>query len=68
MGSVRDPGTAAMEAQELERARLSVAQDRRRAEAHRARERAMKGDDSARRELAKDYAAVNDKERARAQR
>ena len=68
MGSVRDPGRDAMEAAELERARLSVQQERRQVQARRDRERAMKGDESARRALAKDYAAMNEKERARAQR
>lgn len=68
MGSVRDPGTAAREADELERARLSAAQERRQVQARRARENAMRGDENARRTLAADFAAVNDKERARAQR
>lgn len=57
-----------MEADELERARLSAAQERRQVQARRARENAMRGDENARRTLAADFAAVNDKERARAQR
>lgn len=68
MGSVRDPGRAQMEAEELERARLAAEQDRRQVQARRSRENALKGNATAREDLAKDYAAVNAKERARAQR
>lgn len=69
MGSVRDPeGTAAMEAAELERAKLAARQTRTQAAAARQRERAMKGSRAARRELAKDYAPVSAAERARLKR
>lgn len=66
MASVRDPGRAQMEAEELERARLAAAQDPRQARARRSRENALRGDQAARQDLAKDYAAVSEKERARA--
>lgn len=68
MGSVRDPGRAAMEAAELARAQEARRQAIRQANARRARERALRGSEAARRELAKDYAAVNARERARAER
>lgn len=69
MGSVRDPeGTAALEAAELERAKLAARQTRSQTAASRARERKMKGNRQARRELAKDYAAVSATERARLKR
>lgn len=58
MGSVRDPGTAAMEAAERQRAALSVAQTRRQASARRDREHRLAGSTAARRELAEDFAAL----------
>lgn len=57
-----------MEAEELARARMAAEQAPRQARARRARENAMKGDVAARLALAADFAAVNDKERARAHR
>lgn len=66
MASLRDPGRAAMEAEELARAELNAAQARRQVQARRARERALAGSETARRELAADYAAVNAVERRRA--
>lgn len=58
MGSVRDPSAAAMEAEELRRARLSAAQTANQTKARKARERALTGDPEARRELAKDWAPL----------
>jgi hypothetical protein len=59
MGSLRDPeGTAAMVAAEKERAALSVAQERRQAQARRTRERTLGGSRAARRGLAEDWAPL----------
>lgn len=66
MASLRDPGTAAMEADELARAQASVVAERNQKAARRSREAKLKGNPAARRDLAKDYAAVNAKERRRA--
>lgn len=55
-----------MEAEELAKAKLSARQTKTQRQARRARERRLKGDPGARRELAQDYAAVNEKERRRA--
>lgn len=66
MAEVRDPGRAAMEAEELARATEAARQTKRQAAARRTRETRLKGSPAARRELAQDYAAVNEKERRRA--
>lgn len=58
MASLRDPGRAAMEAEELARATESARQDKRQASARRARERRMKGSTAARKALAADFGAV----------
>lgn len=68
MGSVRDPGRDQMEAEELARAKAAARQAIVGRKARRARERRLKGNPAARLALAKDYAAVNDKERRRADR
>lgn len=68
MGSLRDPGRAQMEAEELARATLAARQGKTQARARRARERRLKGSAAARKDLALDYAAVSDKERRRADR
>lgn len=68
MGSVRDPGRAQMEAEELARAKLSASQGKNQAKARRARERRLRGNPAARKALAQDYAAVSEKERLRAER
>lgn len=68
MGSVRDPGRAASEAAELARATNAARQPARQAAARRYREHRMKGNPTARRELAQDYAAVSPVEARRARR
>lgn len=57
-----------MEAQELARAKLSVAETRRQASARRARESRLSGSAGARKAVAQDFAAVNDTEAHRARR
>lgn len=68
MGSVRDPGRAAMEAAELARAQASQRSEKTQKAARRTRESRLKGNPAARKALAQDYAAVNAKERNRAER
>lgn len=66
MTSERDPGRAAMEAEEEVRMLAAQASDRRQEAARRARNAALAGDENARKALADDYAAVNARERRRA--
>jgi len=55
-----------MEAAELAKAKAAASQGKTLARNRRARERRMRGNPAARKELAQDYAAVNEKERRRA--
>lgn len=66
MGSLRDPNAAQVAADELARARLSVAQETRQRAARRSREGALRGDAAARKALAADFAPVNPLESYRA--